>query len=258
MNIFFKPINFLIKKTNAYKDIKKELENIKKSFTIKNSQIKILGSIVLFVPDHLTDYIQREIVCSEDFYEREILAFLDSYLQDSAVIVDAGANIGNHSLYWATQRSAKKIFAFEPVQQTYSKLKKNIELNELSNVIEPLNIALGEHNNHAEILQYHPENIGGTSLKENENGEIIVNKLDFVLDNKITKLDLLKVDVEGFEVQVLKGSRNTISKFKPIILVECFGEKRKTVKLLMKSYGYKLENKLIDGNYLYLPNEYCK
>ena len=52
---------------------------------------------------------------------------INKYLGDNATIIDIGANIGSHSIYWALTRSAKKVYAFEPLNETYEILKTNID-----------------------------------------------------------------------------------------------------------------------------------
>jgi len=252
MKIIYKPFNFFIKKTKAYQDIYKELENIKKHFSLKNQIVTIRSGADFFVPDHLTDYIQKEIVVSNDFYERSLLERLDVFISEHSVIIDAGANIGNHSIYWGTQRKAKKIFAFEPIKETHRKLLKNIELNSLKTTVEAFNLALGECQSHAEILKYNVNNIGGTELKKSVVGDIQVVALDVILAGKLTRLDLIKIDVEGFEVNVLNGAKLLINKFKPTIFIESFGKNNRKVMLLMKELDYYQADKLADGNFIYL------
>ena len=81
----------------------------------------------IYLPNYPIDLIQRYIVATKNYWEYEFLEKLDKYIKEDSVILDIEANIGNHTLYWANERKAKKIYSFEPVELTFDILKKNIE-----------------------------------------------------------------------------------------------------------------------------------
>ena len=177
-----------------------------------------LNNTKFYVPNYPLDTIQRWIVDKSEFYEEELLKELEHIIPNDAVICDIGANIGNHSLYWASNMQIKKIYAFEPVDTTYNILEKNIKINNLENIIKPLNIGLSDEKGTGIINIYSNDNIGGTSIKKSNknNGGIKIDKLDNI---KIIeeKLDFIKIDVEGHELLALKGAKQTINKYKPLI-----------------------------------------
>lgn len=83
--------------------------------------------IKLFVPNFEFDGIQRLIVRNEDFYEANLLKLLkDKYIKENTVILDIGANIGNHTVFFSKVCKARKIFSFEPVEETYNILNKHV------------------------------------------------------------------------------------------------------------------------------------
>ena len=137
------------------------------------------------------------------------------------IIIDAGANVGAFSLY-ASMLGAKKVYAFEPVKETYDILVKNIKMNKLENKVIPINKALGDKNE-TKTISFMNAGDGGASLKEErkkgKREEIIsIIKLDdFVKENKIKRVDFIKMDVEGYEENVLLGAKETIKKWKPIL-----------------------------------------
>jgi hypothetical protein len=82
-----------------------------------------------FLPYAATDLIQRIILRSNNFFEIDVLERCRRYIPQGATIIDAGANIGNHAVYFAKLCGAKKIIAFEPLRQTFKILERNIQLN---------------------------------------------------------------------------------------------------------------------------------
>lgn len=162
-----------------------------------------------------------------DYYEKEDELVFFSQLKENAVILDIGANIGWYSLLFSKRLPQSKIYSFEPITDTYKYLMKNIALNHVSNIF-PFNIGLSEKEGFS-TYYYFPE---GSVLASEKNlincpkaKEITcrVDTLDkFMFTKKLGKLDLIKCDVEGAELSVIKGGLNTIRKFLPILFIELF------------------------------------
>lgn len=124
-----------------------------------SDKIVDIGGVKLYLPDYSQDLIQSEIVDRGTFYESDQLQIMSSYIKKDAVILDIGANIGNHSVYWATHNRAKKVYAFEPVRRTFEILQKNIQINRLETKIQPFNIGLSDKKINASVLRYDCKNI---------------------------------------------------------------------------------------------------
>ncbi len=162
-----------------------------------------------------------------DCYEKEDENVLFSLLQDDAVILDIGANIGWYSLLFSKRLPLAKIYSFEPIETTYRHLITNITLNKADNVF-PYNIGLSEKEG-SSIYYYFP---GGAVLASEKNllscpkaQEIVckVELLDKIVSTyKINKIDLIKCDVEGAELSVIKGGLNSIKTYLPILFIELF------------------------------------
>ena len=175
--------------------------------------------ITVFANDHI-----GEKIIKTGLYERDSLAFVDQILANlkQPVVLDVGANIGNHTLSFATR--AAKVFAFEPVPKVFSLLAKNVEQNALQNV-EPVNIALSNVNEQTELFMTTDGNVGASSFdKRTEDVEpVMVTKRigdEWVNEQKIEQIDLLKIDVEGHELFVLLGLEQTIRQYRPFIMME--------------------------------------
>jgi FkbM family methyltransferase len=187
-----------------------------------------------------------------DFYEVNLLNNISDYIKPNSIILDIGSNIGNHTLYFKKILNARKVYAFEPQTGVFSILMKNIELNKLSDVTV-FNIGLGAKNTNGSIdfdgkIQ---NNLGGTSIREDKEGELVIKKLDDVgIEDKI---DFIKIDTEGFEVDVLTGAIQTIKKSMPYIWVETFDNRYNQVFDILSSVGYVLKESYEEGNYLFIP-----
>ena len=177
---------------------------------------------------HIEDWIQQNIYFV-GAYERAELNLLNRHLSENSVFVDIGANFGLYSLV-ASQKitNSGKIICFEPFPKNYAALKKNISLNGISYITSE-NIALGDKKDELS-LYYQPteKNLGMVSANFMENSktiEVDVMSFDeYVNENGIDKIDFIKIDVEGFENQVIMGMKKTLELFSPMILIEIFDE----------------------------------
>ena len=227
------------------------MENIELS-EIKECKIFDIKKAKFYLPHYKTDSISNTMVKSEDYWDNwsgGALAIIDKYLSENAVILDIGANVGSHTVYWALERSARKIYSFEPLLDTFNILKTNIKLNNLSDRVDIYNIGLSDEVCNGTIESYNSYNIGGTSFRKTENGESKFCPLDSIEIPE--KIDLIKIDVEGAEVRVLDGAKNTIIKNKPVIVIETFNHKEE-VDNFMQSISYEFADIIRPGeDYIY-------
>jgi len=133
--------------------------------------------------------------------------FLHSYLRLGDFFVDVGANIGNVSLAAAAILSGNKeqpsIISIEPNKKVYNFLCRNIELNKFSSIVQTHNVALGEAAGFVDLTD--EKNDGLKRVIFNTRVQSIkIERLDVLINSR--KINLLKIDVEGFELSVLKGS----------------------------------------------------
>ncbi len=141
----------------------------------------------------------------------------------NATIVDAGANIGLFSLY-ACAFGAKKVYAFEPVRETFEMLERNIAANRLGKVVSAVNAALGAKRGAAKIKCCTKGEgsamiaVGNPGVNEGLNYEAVRDVKMLALDDIIRrKIDLIKIDVEGYEKKVLLGAARLIKAHKPAL-----------------------------------------
>ena len=156
------------------------------------------------------DEIGREII-RKGIYDRSCIEVLKSILKQipSAVVFDIGANIGNHAI--SISPDCKQIHAFEPDADIMSILMKNININKINNIFAN-EIGLSDSARYSDFYVNMDGNIGASTLDENAKGRkfkktqvYLTTGDDYIRNNKIEKIDLLKIDVEGHEIQVLRA-----------------------------------------------------
>jgi len=169
------------------------------------------------------DYISAKIE-HNGLYEKENIEFLLRLLGrlKAPVVLDIGANIGNHALAFATRAAA--VHAFEPIPRIHALLAANVAANQLTNV-HVHNLALSDTAGTATIHMVQDGNLGASSFDQRsssteavtvqkETGDALLARLG------VTRVDLVKIDVEAHEVYVLRGLRQTLQRDLPLITME--------------------------------------
>lgn len=151
---------------------------------------------------------------------------------------DVGANVGHHALFMS--RHVREVVAFEPSQWVRERFHSNITLNQLGNV-RVFPVALGDTDGKGQLGSGFEDNSGSRSLTwtlDQSKMETVVLRSgdDFFRRENLPKMDILKLDVEGYEKRVLLGLYQTLLKDRPIILMELVGNSEKS--------GFRDENQL--------------
>lgn len=219
---------------------------------IEQDKIFEIRKAKFYLPHYPVDSISDVMVGMKDYWDNwrgGALPIIDKYLDEGAVILDIGANIGSHTVYWALERNAKKIYSFEPLPDTFSILQTNIKLNNLEDRVRIYDVGLSDTVCHTDVQHYSEMNIGGTSFIKRESGQFQFKTLDSF--NIQEHIDLIKIDVEGAEVDVLNGAVNTIQKSHPIIVLETFTHKQE-VDAVLDKMGYRQVDTIREGeDYIY-------
>lgn len=168
----------------------------------------------------LHDYIEWTIYFD---VERAVKSSLYSFVKSSDSVIDIGSNVGEVLMNFARiVGPSGRALGFEPNPATLAKCRRNLALNNLSNV-ELQGCALG--NEVGEVFLGRPaeSNAGADRVMTRGDGlhHVPVTTLDaFLDDHPIARLDLIKIDVEGFDLNVLRGAARSIEKFTPVLFVE--------------------------------------
>ncbi|MBW4694264.1 MAG: FkbM family methyltransferase [Lyngbya sp. HA4199-MV5] len=191
-------------------------------------------------------YIGRSLELYGEWSEGEVSLF-QPLIQPGDVVVEVGANIGTHTVFFAKAVGAKgRVLAIEPQRIVFQTLCANLALNSITNV-HTYAIALGEAPGFAQIpaLDYHQlNNYGGVSLSQNASGEQAAGETVQIatLDSfALTQCRLLKIDVEGMELAVLKGATEMLQRCQPILYLENDRQDKSTALIQhLVALGYEL------------------
>lgn len=206
----------------------------------------------------ITKKTQRQIFLDK-VYEPHITMFLEKNLSKGSTFFDIGANVGYYSIL-ASKLVGKggHVFAFEPEAKNFESLKNNILLNNCKN-ITPFKKAIANQSGKSK-LHIHPSNEGGHSIEQLE-GSLDYQQVETISFDAFQKelfVDnassvVIKIDVEGFELEVLKGMKsNLIRNDAPTIVCEV-SRHTKEVFDLVRSCGYKIysfdNREILDENF---------
>jgi len=225
------------------------------SFVYKDTTIRFA------LPDVCRDTIQTNILDTGTFCDINNLERIRKYIQPGSVIADCGANIGNHMVFFAKICRAQTVFAFEPQKHCFDIVTQQIKLNGLENSVKPQNVALGDKIGAMIITNCEQGNSGGTRFGYSEPSGY--SKSDAIsaitLDSlNLPQLDFMKIDVEGAQLSLLEGAKETLLRCAPTIWVELLGKEaydiereRTRPQNLLKDLGYTLSEMLSETDFVY-------
>jgi len=188
------------------------------------------------------------------FFEQRELEAVARTVDAGGVIVDVGANTGNHSLFFAAAMDAARVIVFEPNPAAGLHLRRTIEANGLTNVdTSHLGAGVGRENGRMTIDAGRRGHLGTARLIADDAGGVEVRTLDDAVQGPV---DLIKIDVESMELDVLDGARRLIEMQKPVLLVEVEDANIRPFLALVGNLGYRVERVFADegyANYLVTP-----
>jgi len=182
-----------------------------------------MGERFQFWVDDSPDTIQSWISQNADFYEADALELMRASIPEGARIVDVGANIGNHAIFFDRIAKAEKVFVIEPNNDVLTELQVNAKANQCKALdFSTSGFAVGEFTGKGRLEISSSDvairNRGGAQIVQSDaDGTIPIKRLD---DLQLGEVDLLKIDVEGSAMQVLAGGASLINEAKPVIYVE--------------------------------------
>lgn len=204
-------------------------------------------------------------------FEKEIINCAKKLnLKKFGNIIDIGANFGAQSLQFAKEFDNSLIYSIEPTNYAYDKFMKNLKLNsDLSKNIKSFNLFIGSQDQKKPEFIYsswnlsskeikHPKHLG--EKKDTKNVKIKTFK-EFLIENSISNVDFVKLDVDGYEYYVLESGFEFLKEKKPPIFMELapylyeeYGYSKELFLKLIKSLDYEFYdlknlNKIIDIDY---------
>lgn len=186
-------------------------------------------------------------------YETDNMEFIRNNISEGMTVIDIGAHIGLYTIAMGKiVKGSGKIYSFEPTPATFKVLQKNIHLNEMNNIVRPLNKAVTDTEGTTTFYINDTGVCNSNSLAYNNKKGIGINvaltSIDKLVETeKISFIDIIKIDAEGAEYSVLKGSEKTLRKFRPKIIlglhpksIENFGDSLILIYDFISTLGYKI------------------
>jgi FkbM family methyltransferase len=239
----------LLKKIYVPNGIKKKIFNFKGEFIVRTNEgieFKLYNN-----PFHLETEIYWQGIDNFE-WEIETRKIWNKLSMHSGSIFDIGSNTGVFAVLAKAYNSNAKVFAFEPQPNIFSVLCKNNIINNYNIVCE--NLALSNTKGELPFFNYgnnaFSENSTAGSLNPNWRSKnqksinVDVDTLDnYIFNNKIEKIDLMKIDVESTEVEVLLGFKENLKKHNPFIIIEIINnELGKSIENILERENYKYYN----------------
>ncbi|MCV2883052.1 FkbM family methyltransferase [Actibacterium sp. XHP0104] len=202
----------------------------------RTTRASIDGRDVFFLSTHLNDVIQKEHQAG-NFYEQEELQLIARHTTPGMAFCDIGANVGNHTIFFGLFLQPASIMCIEPNPEVLPALRANIFLNRLDDICDmsKLGLALGSHERQNASISFRARNTGASRISDG-GGSIQICTGDALLAGD--KIDFLKIDVEGMELEVLKGFSNTLERYAPKIFIEVQNENIAAVDEYLSAFNY--------------------
>jgi FkbM family methyltransferase len=182
---------------------------------------------------------------------KRVLRLQGKHFGDGVVALDCGANIGVHAVEWGKlMHGWGRVLAFEAQERIYYALAGNIAINNVFNV-SARNVALTSESGTMKMpaLDYtKPASYGSLEVRKRDRTENIGQIIDYTklvdvqslaLDSlRLERVDFIKIDVEGMELDVLEGAKSILSRFRPPVLVEVIKSDQVLLRRFMHEAGY--------------------
>lgn len=170
------------------------------------------------------------------FLPKKTLKFLNN--KD---FIDCGAYIGGSALIFEKYFNPRKIYAFEPDIENYAHMLNAIKLNDLKKVV-PIKMGVGSKEGMANFL---PMQSLSQITSNNSDNKIEVTTIDKHIFERNLDVGLIKMDVEGFELNALKGAESTINEFKPVLSLSIYHNAEQFINVIKFVQELSLDYKII-------------
>ena len=206
-----------------------------------NQTKKTEDGTVLYNPNDT--YVGKSIKLYGRYQLEEIKVF-DRYVQEGDTVLDIGANIGTHTLWFANKVGESGfVMAFEPQRLIFQTLCANMALNSIKHVdCKQLGVGYSKRLVTVPVLDPLKENnFGGLSIDEEypEGEPVAICRVD---DIGLSRCDFIKMDVEGMEPEALQGAMNTIVKCRPVLYIELDREENiHFLQIFLEELRYKAD-----------------
>jgi len=247
-------------------EINEQLKYFTALFQIRDNYLKYLRAVILyrlkrkvvFPETRIKLYNSKfktrknsmDIAHLSNFYERATTKLLLKL--NPKVFVDVGAHVGRYSIILA--KNGSRVVSIEPSKDNFRQLTENIQLNNLQNSINALNIGCSDIKETRNLF-FNPTQEGLTSFIDKGEDSIKelheLRKLDEICEN-MGPIDLIKIDVEGFELNVLKGAEDILKNKSPKLVIEITDYRQeKEIREFLNKFNYSCKQVLDLRNFIF-------
>jgi len=208
----------------------------------------------------------RKKILNNEITDQLVFNALKKYIKPNSIVLDLGANFGQMSILWSKCQSNVEVYAFEASKYVFSILEKNILANSVN--VKPMNTLVGNESKKNQLIQKsflkEYSTYGTNKIEKSENNDqkktdtVDAIKIDELKFDK--KISAMKIDVQGYDLEALKGAEQTILKHKMPIIFEYeekfaneFNYTFDDFKEFIEKINYKIYIKVDEINYLILP-----
>ena len=208
----------------------------------KSSNLPTRTNLFSFFVDQPDDSVQSSHAIGH-FYEEEDLSVIKQYLGAGARIIDVGANVGNHLVYFSKVMGAREIIPVKSCPRASKLLKLNAALNGVSGLdFSLLGVALGDNAS--------PGLLGTLGLKnlrepnaDDADGRVIIRRGDDLFRRR--QCDFIRIDVKGHEFEILRSLSQTIDGWSPVVFVKATGMHKDNVLRFMRKLKYRVKEERV-------------
>lgn len=225
--------------------------------------LKIENPVVMNWVDNLKVkiYPNNEVFRSlyvNGMYDPNMLVIAKSLLKEGDTIIDVGSNCGYLTLPLCKEVGKNgTIIAIEPSSRDYKRLVENVELNGIEHIVKTIQMAIGDRIGQKTMMIASEERSNVNTLgdkfafqgiEKQKTEDVNVTTIDNIVSSEnLSRVDAIKLDVEGSEIRCLEGAKSTIQKFKPALIIrinkDAFVNNQRSVdklESLLKEYGYQI------------------
>ena len=184
------------------------------------------------------------------FYEPRLLEYI-YYRYKGGAFVDAGSAIGNHTIHFALFCGVKKVISIEPLRSSFEHQRDIVRLNGLDRVVSMYNCAVADKPGRCSLEQFKPFGLAQHRVVEGDDVE--VRTLDDILEAEaVGRCTLVKADIEGHELKMLKGATQMLTHKRPGLFLEIRpkGQYRAITEYLA-GFGYAQVGTCFQGSTVY-------
>lgn len=223
------------------------LEQYMQSFPFDDYEVVYSNALGWFFVEKQSEDMIKRVIREGWHREGHVLWPLEPYIRPGSNVIDAGGHVGTHTVVLSHRVGASgHVYVFEPQVKIFAELAINLHLNGRENVIA-YRAALGNKNGFIEMNPSCPSNEGGVGVGRGGDRAPLLRLDDLRLEN----VSVIKIDVEGMEMEVLEGARDTIERNRPVMAIEIMNDVQERISQI-EQMGYTVSHLGME-DYLCIP-----